>query len=107
MWFVIGILLGIGGSRVYHTYIHEQQQKAAEADNTLPVNQYRSAQKERNLSEVLDLFKSQREVRNHDIQNLIEVSPKTARNYCDELEKENLITQHGDSGRDVYYTFNR
>ncbi len=107
MWFLIGVLLGIGGSRLYYVYTQEYKEKDTDIETMLPVNKYRSAQKERNLNEVLDLFKSQKEVRNHDIQNLLDVSPKTARNYCDELEEENVITQHGDSGRDVYYTLNR
>lgn len=76
-------------------------------EDILPVNRYHSQQKQRNLTELVHLFQQQPEVRNHDAQDLLNVSPKTARNYFDTLERDGVITQHGTSGRDVYYTLNR
>lgn len=107
MWFLIGILFGIFSVKIFHAYTIESTESDEDIENMLPVNRYRSKQKEQNLKAVLRLFRDQKHVRNSDVQQLLDVSPKTARNYFDELEKESLITQHGTTGRDVYYILNR
>ncbi|PSO43011.1 hypothetical protein BRC19_03080 [Candidatus Saccharibacteria bacterium QS_5_54_17] len=107
MWFIAGVLLGIGSARIYHAVKYPGSQKLPQdgygMESRLPVNSGRSAKKEQNLREVLRLFNHQARIRNQDVQALLGVSPKTARNYFAELEAEGLIAQCGRTGRDVYY----
>jgi len=56
------------------------------------------------IQKVLQLFDTQETVTNNDVQKLLRVTNRTARNYFDELEKLGRITQVGDVGRGVYYT---
>jgi len=59
------------------------------------------------IQKVLQLFDTQKTVTNDDVQKLLRVTNRTARNYFDELEKLGRITQVGDVGRGVYYTKRR
>lgn len=102
MRFIVGIVLGLGIAFIYRVSTSRYNGHDASED-LLPVNRNRSTKKEQNLRAVLRLFRDQPRIRNHDVQELLDVSPKTARNYFDELETDGLILQHGTSGRDVYY----
>ncbi|MDP3731267.1 MAG: FaeA/PapI family transcriptional regulator [bacterium] len=61
-------------------------------------------QKSDTKQKILKLFGQQNEIRNDDIEKLLGVSDSTATNYLEELEKEGKISQHGDTGRGVFYT---
>ncbi len=64
----------------------------------------RSKKKEKNMVHILRFLQEKREVRNNDIEKLLNVSDATATRYLDELEKEGKITQHGETGQSVFYT---
>jgi hypothetical protein len=107
MWFIAGVLLGMGSVHIYHAVKYPGSQKPGEGgygmESRLPVSSGSSVQKEQNLREVLRLFGDHARIRNQDVQVLLGVSPKTARNYFAELEAAGLIVQQGTNGRDVYY----
>jgi predicted HTH transcriptional regulator len=107
MWFIAGVLLGMGSVHIYRAVKYPGSQKPPEdgygMEARLPVSSGSSAQKEQNLREVLRLFGDHARIRNQDVQVLLGVSPKTARNYFAELEAAGLIAQRGTNGRDVYY----
>lgn len=63
-----------------------------------------AGKREQNLQQLLEYCRRHAPVRNRDIVSLLGVSPKTARNYCNELERRGQIVQRGETGRDVYYT---
>ena len=60
-------------------------------------------EKEKNKKKTLELFKDKKEVKNNDVEKLLNVSDATATNYLSELEKEGKIIQIGERGRGVYY----
>lgn len=66
-----------------------------------PANQ--TQQRNENLERLRELFDSQEEVRNDDVEGLLGVSHATATRYLDELEKEGFIEQKGKVGRGVTY----
>ena len=61
-------------------------------------------EKKRNKRVVMEMFKTETQVTNDQVQSLLSVSDSTATRYLDELEKEGKITQHGTTGHEVYYT---
>ncbi len=67
----------------------------------------RKAQQERiEKRKALIMKHTQREGRitNNDVEDLFCISDATSRNYLNELEHDELLTQHGTSGRGVFYT---
>ena len=97
----------MGSVRIYRAIKYPGSQKSPQdgygMEARLPLSSNRSAQKDQNLRSVLRLFNDQVRIRNQDVQDLLGVSPKTARNYFAELEAAGLIAQQGTTGRDVYY----
>ncbi len=63
----------------------------------------KKSNKEKNIDQLLALFEEKPRVHNRDVVRLLGVSPKTARNYFNELESSLLIEKKGTTGRDVYY----
>jgi len=60
--------------------------------------------KEENIAKIVDYIKDKDKFTNDDLQNLLKVSDTTIGRYLDELEASGTITQHGDTGKFVYYT---
>jgi predicted HTH transcriptional regulator len=107
MWFIAGVLLGMGSVHIYRAVKHPGSQTSSQdgygMESWLRLSSGSSTQKEQNLREVFRLFGDHARIRNQDVQVLLGVSPKTARNYFAELEAAGLIAQQGTNGRDVYY----
>lgn len=59
---------------------------------------------ERRKVRIMERAERKGKITNDDVEDLFCISDSTARKYLDELEKSGLLTQHGDSGRGVYYT---
>jgi len=67
----------------------------------------RKAQQERIEKRKTRIMKQAREkgrITNDDVEDLFCISDSTARNYLNDLEHDGLLTQHGESGRGVFYT---
>lgn len=62
------------------------------------------AQKEARKAKIMTLITERGEVRNNDVEALLDVSDASAERYLNELESEGKITQHGTTGRNVSYT---
>ena len=60
-------------------------------------------EKEKNKKEILEYFNNHQEVKNDDIQVLLDVSDATATRYLQELEDKGVIRQVGDKGGYIYY----
>ena len=58
------------------------------------------------ITAILTLFAHSEKLTNDDVQRALHVSDATAERYLNRAEHLNLITQHGTTGRDVYYTKN-
>jgi len=93
------IIVGLIGAWLGYTLASKRKAKL----NSYTQNQIR--EKEERKTKILELFKTQDQIANNDIEKFHGVSDATATNYLDELEKEGKITQHGES-RGTYYTKN-
>lgn len=108
IYFIIGLI--IGGVGVYFLLprksakpLDETRSKAPSKANEMDLPDYYENKAE-NLAKLRDYIKkSSDEITNDKVQNLLKVSDATAERYLDEFEKEGLIKQHGQVGKDVYY----
>ncbi len=62
-----------------------------------------SAEKERNKEAILGLLETQGSLTNNHIEQMLGISDATATRYLEELEKEGLVRQVGNTGSGVYY----
>lgn len=60
--------------------------------------------KEQNKQKILEFLQTHERVQNNDVEKLVGVSDATAERYLSELEREGVLTQHGDEGSGVFYT---
>lgn len=69
-------------------------------------NREQEARKIQQKHQVMGLFSGNpaAEIRNNDVEKLLGVSDSTAERYLNELEQEGKVVQHGEVGRDVFYT---
>jgi len=59
--------------------------------------------KRENLGKLRDFIKSREQIANNEVEVLLGVSDATATRYLEELEKEGLLEQVGNTGQSVYY----
>ena len=59
--------------------------------------------KENRKSQILELFKTKKELTKNDVEKFLSVSDATATRYLDELEKEKIIEALGDSRKATKY----
>lgn len=63
-----------------------------------------SKDKFENLKKIMAMFDGKEKIANDDVEKALGVSDATAERYLNELEKEGLIKQVGETGKYVYYT---
>ena len=101
--FVAGFFLGKKkGSNHQNAGHFSDSEVAAEASEKgrATVQRHIAKRKER----IMDREVRQGRITNDDVEDLFCVSDATARNYLNDLEEEGHLTQHGESGRGVFYT---
>lgn len=96
---VVGAVLVLNGTR--------QNQSLQDKEEVLNVVERQQQEKAENLRRVLKMFEGGAEVTNDDVEHALGVSNATAERYLDELEKDGQITQHGTTGKGVFYTKNK
>ena len=103
IYFILGLI--IGGGVVYFIIRSRKPQevvKIAENTDSNPAVEERRANIEK-----LEKFVAQKsasdKITNDEVQKLLKVSDATAERYLQELEKNGLIKQYGEVGKDVYY----
>lgn len=96
-------LIGIAGV-ILGTYFGRQRAKEKVKEKESLIEQ-QATEKEENKRRVMDFFAEapENKATNDDIEKLLGVSNATAERYLDELEKEGLLVQVGETGRAVYY----
>ena len=62
-----------------------------------------AVEKEKNMQRILKLLEGNNKATNDDVEKLLGVSNATAERYLNELEKEGVLRQIGDTGRNVFY----
>ena len=62
-----------------------------------------AVEKEKNMRRILKLLEGNNKATNDDVEKLLGVSNATAERYLNELEKEGVLRQIGDTGRNVFY----
>ncbi len=60
-------------------------------------------EKERNKEAILGILETQTPLTNNHIEQLLGISDATATRYLEELEKEGVVRQVGNTGSGVYY----
>jgi len=63
--------------------------------------------KQENLELLERYIRIHQPVRSREVTELLGVTPRTARNYFNELIEEEVIEQHGETGRGVRYSIKR
>jgi predicted HTH transcriptional regulator len=99
-YFVL-IIVGVAGVLVGR-YLGRKM-TASRGDSNLINSQMK--EKADNKEKILGFLRERGRIRNNDVERLVMVSDATAERYLNELEKAGKITQHGQSGQGVYYTF--
>lgn len=98
MWivFIIVFVLIIAMIVLYYR-VRDEGDIREKADEKIQEGQEIKKQK------IVAFLKEKGEIRNNDVEELLDVSDATATRYLDELESEGKIKQVGEEGRAVYY----
>lgn len=99
--FVIGLV--VGGGVVWYLLKNKKAQKHGDVGGIAKFAQEQADKKQENKQKILEFLRGREEITNNDVENLISVSNTTAWRYLDELEKEGVLRQVGDTGKEVYY----
>ncbi len=99
MNYIILIIVGVAGI-ITGTYFGRRRRSFDKAQGEERENM---EEKRENLEKVRRIFDGQGRVANDDVEKLLGVSDATATRYLDDLEKEGLIRQVGETGKHVYY----
>lgn len=95
----------ISGFLAYFLILSQRQKNEIELENSLmEAGDLVRERKQKSLKKIIDLFEKTDQIKNNDVEDLLDVSDATATNYLDELQRQGRIIQHGESGRGVYYT---
>lgn len=94
MIWVVLILVGIIILIILYYYFNDFTKKALWAKK-----QERKAREKM----IMKMFDEHDKIRNNDVERLLDISDAMATNYLDKIEKDGLIQQIGERGRDVYY----
>jgi len=104
VYIIIGFIIGVGLVLVFSCWARLSARQAGEKIvGICRVAFGRSAQKLENKNKILELLKEKGEMSNSEIRDALNVSPKTAVNYLDELEREDKVEQVGEIGQSVHY----
>jgi len=97
IFFALGFLLGRGRTTKTEQVARlvSLQPRARKA-----LNERTQKRKDR----IMTVAHKQGRITNDDVEDMFCISDSTARKYLDDLEKEGKLTQHGETGRGVYYT---
>lgn len=81
-----------------------EEEKAKKREENLKLaNQTRQEKKRKKIDAILDLFASQTNLTNDEVEKLLHVSDATVTRYLETLEKEGKIKQVGKTGKGVMY----
>lgn len=99
------VLFIISGFLAYFLILSQKQKNEIELEDSLmEAGNLVRERKQKSLEKIIDLFGKTDQIKNNDVEDLLDVSDATATNYLDELQRQGRIIQHGESGRGVYYT---
>lgn len=72
-------------------------------DKKMGLIEKQKQEKERNKEAILGILETQTPLTNNHIEQLLGISDATATRYLEELEKEGVVRQVGNTGSGVYY----
>lgn len=100
---IIALALGYYlGTRNGQPFSDKQTAREARAKAHKVIEERITKRKDRILAQA----REHERITNDDVEDMFCISDATARNYLNELEEEGKLTQHGATGRGVYYTPN-
>jgi len=85
---------------LYHIF---RKTKGTFVDGGRDIIEEQNREKKRNTEKLKNFIRDKEKVTNNDIEKFLNVSNATAERYLDELEKEGLLEQVGETGQNVYY----
>lgn len=101
LYFIIGLI--IGGVGIYFLFPRKvAKETPKETKDSNPAVEERKANIEK-LEKFIAEKSAEDKITNDEVQKLLKVSDATAERYLQELEKNGLIKQYGEVGKDVYY----
>jgi len=106
VWFILGFVVALGVvAWVLPSVRGKNDPSTPKASPGLPDDliSHQAREKAEKLGKIKGLFARQTKVANDDVQTLLGVSDATATRYLDELEKQGIIRQVGQTGKHVYY----
>jgi len=103
---VIGIIIGVG--MVYFLFSRKSAKETRSKESAQEIKDSNPAVEERKANiEKLEKFIAEKtasdKITNDEVQTFLKVSDATAERYLQELEKNGLIKQVGNIGKDVFY----
>jgi len=107
IYFIIGLVVGIIGTYlVLRPQLNKVKEKPKETIQEIKDSNPAVEERKENLVK-LEKFIAEKsaedKITNDEVQNMLKVSDATAERYLQELEKNGLIKQVGNIGKDVFY----
>lgn len=99
-YFIAGIALGWWlGSRQRAS---ADEPSAAEQSKTAHINKAREERREENKEKIIAYLREHGTAKNDDLEEMLGVSDATVTNYMDELEREGMVVQKGETSQTYY-----
>ncbi len=103
VYLVIGLVIGIIIGRNFNKKMLAGDCCAPQTNSEQGTMTEQIEEKEKNLAKVREFIADKEKVTNQEIQKLLNISDATVARYFDDLEKEGIIKQVGETGQSVYY----
>lgn len=105
--FIIGLVVGVIGTYlILRPQLDKAKEKPKESAQEIKDSNPAVELKKENIAKLEKLIagkSAEDKITNDEVQKLLKISDATAERYLDELEKNGLIKQYGEVGKDVYY----
>lgn len=103
IYLVIGLVVGFIIAKAFNKKTLMGDCCAPENTNHGIISE-QTEEKEKNLAKIREFIAGRDKVTNEEIQKILNISDATIARYFDELEKEGIVKQVGETGQSVYYT---
>ncbi len=105
--FIAFLISSIAGLFTGTTWKNKKENVKRHISSMVRARKAKQKEEEENKEKVMELFEEKDVITNDDIEELFQISYKTAANYLDELQKKGKIIPYGDTERGVFYTKNK
>jgi Fic family protein len=103
IYIALGLVVGYLIGRLARSRLKSASTGSVIKESSGLVNQKRIDEKNSNLKEILDYLQTHDQIKNDDVEKMLNVSNATAERYLNELEEQGRLTQVGKIGQGVFY----